>query len=168
MRVFRDHDDDHEHDDDHGDEQPGTGINPDEIFVQAELLADEIADFLTETVDEADQPRPAGPTTQPVPVTTTPQQSTTAAPVEPRPAPTANPYTRGQIWRASAAGSFVVVGLAAIAAWGQPAEVGAPAILYGLGWLAYLNWNAARRPSPSLALAAFTERRAVRVHRNNH
>ncbi|MEV6101461.1 hypothetical protein [Nocardia sp. NPDC051981] len=164
MRIFRDHADDHD------DEQPRKSFGRDEIADQADRLADEIAKFLSDTADDADQRPPATPTLRLVPPLTTPEQATAAAPVEtgePAPAP-AKPHTRGQIWRASAAVSFVVVGLAAVAAWGQPAEVGVPVVVYGLGWIAYLSWNAARRPSLALALAAFTEHRAARAQRNTH
>ncbi|MFE3222918.1 hypothetical protein [Nocardia sp. NPDC059228] len=172
MRIFRDHEDDHDGDD-HDGEQPSSGINRDEIAAHADLLADEIADYLadptaydTDPADETVQRPPAKPILRLVPPLPTQEQPATAAPVEsgaPAPVPSAKPHTRGQIWRASAAGSFVVVGLATTAAWGQPADVGGPVVVYGLGWIAYLAWNAARRPSPSLALATFTERRAARA-----
>ncbi|MET8428367.1 hypothetical protein [Nocardia sp. NPDC004860] len=168
MRIFRDHDDDH---DDHDDEQPRKGFSRDEIAAQADLLADEIAHFLSDTAGAADQRPPAKPILRLVPPLTTPEQATAAAPVEtgePAPVPAVKPHTRGQIWRASAAGSFVVVGLSAVAAWGQPAEVGVPVAVYGLGWIAYLTWNAARRPSLTLALATFTEHRAARAQRSTH
>ncbi|MEV6100665.1 hypothetical protein [Nocardia sp. NPDC051981] len=165
MRIFRDHDHDHDHDDEHDDEQPRKSLSRDEIAAEAEVMADEIADFLSDVADENPQ---AAPTARPVAV---PEQPATAAPAEsgdPVPVPAANPRTHGRIWRASTAGSSVVVGLAATAAWGQPAEVGVPIVVYGLGWIAYLSWDAARRPSPSLALAAFTEHRAARAHRKAH
>ncbi|MGW4123469.1 hypothetical protein [Nocardia sp. NPDC004711] len=165
MRIFRDHADDH---DDHDDEQPGKSFGRDEITAQADLLADEIANFLS---DAAEQHPQTTPTLRLVPPLTAPEQATAAAAVdtgEPAPVPAVKPHTRGQIWRASAAGSFVVVGLAASAAWGQPAEVGVPVAVYGLGWIAYLTWNAARRPSPALALAAFTEHRVARAQRDTH
>ncbi|MFE3958595.1 hypothetical protein ACFXPS_31030 [Nocardia sp. NPDC059091] len=164
MRIFRDHDDDH-------DDEHRKGFGRDEIAAQADLLADEIADYLSDAVDAADQRPPAKPTLRLVPPLTTPEQAAAPAPVEagePASVPAVKPHTRGQIWRASAAGSFVVVGLSAIAAWGQPAEVGVPVGVYGLGWIAYLSWSAARRPSPALALAAFTEHRAARAQRNTH
>ncbi|MFE3000730.1 hypothetical protein ACFXG4_37740 [Nocardia sp. NPDC059246] len=168
MRIFRDYGDEH---DDHDDEQPRKGFGRDEIAAQADLLADEIADFLSDTAGAADQRPPVKPTLRLVPPLTAPEQATASAPVEtgePALVPVVKPHTRGQIWRASAAGSFVVVGLAAVTAWGQPFEVGVPVAVYGLGWIAYLSWSAARRPSPTLALAAFTEHRAARAHRNTH
>ncbi|MFB8001544.1 hypothetical protein [Nocardia sp. NPDC056000] len=162
MRIFRDSDDDHEPDD----EQPGNPIDPDNLAAAAELLADEIAEFFTAIADHqhtqlAAHPLPAAPTTAPpAPTVTVPENSAPAT------ATVAKPHTRSQIWRASAVGSGVVVAVAAIAAWDQPAEVGAPVVVYGLGWITYLLWNTARRPSPSLALAAYTERRAAaRTHR---
>ncbi|MFJ9368777.1 hypothetical protein ACIRRA_30725 [Nocardia sp. NPDC101769] len=167
MRIFRDHDGD-----DHDDEQSRKGINRDEIAAHAEVMYDEIADYLADpaaydtNLDETIARSPAKPILRLVPPLPTPQPSTTATPAEsgdPAPVLPTKPPTRGQIWRASAAGSFVVVGLATTAAWGQSAEVGAPVVLYGLGWIAYLAWNAARRPSPSLALATFTEHRAARA-----
>ncbi|MFD6357263.1 hypothetical protein [Nocardia tengchongensis] len=166
MRIFRDH-----HDDDHDDEQPRKNLSRDDIAAQAEDMVDAISDFLSDAAGAADGLLQATPAGRPVTSPATPGQATGAAPaeaVQPAPTPVAKPHTRGQIWRASAAGSFVVVGLAATAAWGQPAEVGVPAVLYGLGWIAYLSWNAARRPSPSMALAAFTEHRAARAVRNTH
>lgn len=170
MRIFRDHD--HNGDDDHNDdEQPRKNLSRDDIAAQAEEMVDAISDFLSGVAGAADQLPQAIPAARPATMLTTQGQATAAAPaeaVQPAPTPVAKPHTRGQIWRASAAGSFVVVGLAATAAWGQPAEVGVPVVVYGLGWIAYLSWNAARRPSPSMALAAFTEHRAARAHRNTH
>ncbi|MFE3799283.1 hypothetical protein [Nocardia tengchongensis] len=165
MRIFRDHDHEHDGDDEHDDERPRKNLSRDEIAAQAEVMADEIADFLSDVADDNPSTAPAA---RPM---AGPEQPVTAVPTEagdPVPVSAANPRTRGRIWRASAAGSSVVVGLAATAAWGQPAEVGVPIVLYGLGWIAYLSWDAARRPSPSLALAAFTEHRAARTLRNAH
>ncbi|MFF0633490.1 hypothetical protein ACFYTS_13425 [Nocardia sp. NPDC004151] len=169
MRIFRDHD--HDGDGEHDDEQPRKNLSRDEIAAQAEDMVDAISDFLSDAAGAADRLSQSTPAARPVTSTATPGPATAAAPaeaVQPAPTPVAKPHTRGQIWRASAAGSFVVVGLAATAAWGQPPEVGVPVVLYGLGWIAYLSWNAARRPSPSLALAAFTEHRAARTLRNTH
>ncbi|WP_067704490.1 hypothetical protein [Nocardia jejuensis] len=162
MRIFRDSDDDHD------DEKPRNSADP---AAQAEVLADEILDWLDERDRANTTPQtPMASVTPLFPVTTNPTiASETVAAEGPRPvttpAPTATPHTRGQIWRASAASSFVVVGASTVAIWGQPAEVGVPITVYGLGWVAYLIWNSARRPSPSIALAAFTERRAARVQR---
>ncbi|MFE3080897.1 hypothetical protein [Nocardia tengchongensis] len=166
MRIFRDNDHDG---DDRDDEQPRKNLSREEIAAQAEEMVDAISDFLSDAAGAADRLSQATPAARPVTSLTTPGQATAAAEaVQPAPTPVAKPHTRGQIWRASAAGSFVVVGLAATAAWGQPAEVAVPVVVYGLGWIAYLSWNAARRPSPSLALAAFTEHRAARAVRNTH
>lgn len=165
MRIFRDDD---EHDD-----EPHGHPRPDDIGAQANLLADEIEDFLCEAAEAADAAlsKTETPLSAPLPDAAV----RIAAPVEPItgepapapiPAPVAKPHTRGRIWRAGAAGSSVVVGVAALAAWGQPAEVAVPVTVYGLGWLAYLSWHAARRPSPALALAAFVERRAARLNHN--
>lgn len=157
MRIFRDHDD-------HDDEQPRKNLSRDDLAEQADEMVDAIADYLTQIADQNPQ------TTQPVPPGAPVQAAAPALTetVEPAPIPPATPRARGRIWRAGAAGSSVVVGLAATAAWGQPAEVFVPVAVYGLGWIAYLSWDAARRPSPSLALAAFTEHRAARAHRNTH
>ncbi|MEU1205484.1 hypothetical protein [Nocardia sp. NPDC005825] len=165
MRIFRDHDDH----DDHDDEQPRKNLSRDDLAEQADEMVDAIADYLTEI---ADQNPHATPTPHPVPQSAPVQAAapalTPTETVEPASIPPTKPHARGRIWRAGAAGSFVVVGLAAVAAWGQPAEVGVPIAVYGLGWIAYLSWDGARRPSPSLALAAFTERRAARTLRNTH
>ncbi|MFE3028339.1 hypothetical protein, partial [Nocardia tengchongensis] len=142
MRIFRDND--HDGDDDRDDEQPRKNLSRDEIAAQAEDMVDAISDFLSDAAGAADRLSQATPAAHPVTSLTSPEQATAAAPADAVPVPVAKPHTSGQIWRASAAGSFVVVGLAATAAWGQPAEVGVPVVLYGLGWIAYLNWNAAR------------------------
>ncbi|MFE3028485.1 hypothetical protein, partial [Nocardia tengchongensis] len=145
MRIFRDHDRD---DDDRDDEQPRKNLSRDEFAAQAEEMVDAISDFLSDAAGAADRLSQAAPAARPATSqTTTAGQVTAPAAAEavpPAPTSVAKPHTRGQIWRASAASSFVVVGLAATAAWGQPAEVGVPVVLYGLGWIAYLNWNAAR------------------------
>ncbi|MGX1805175.1 hypothetical protein ACWIGI_05625 [Nocardia sp. NPDC055321] len=162
MRIFRDHDDDHD------DEKPRPSDDP---AAQAELLADEIQDWLDERDRAKTTPQtPMASVTPLFPVATDPATASETAAADAlkpvaTPVPAAVTHTRGQIWRASAASSFVVVGASTVAIWGQPAEVGAPITVYGLGWVVYLLWNSAHRPSPSLALAAFTERRAARVHR---
>ncbi|QLY33963.1 hypothetical protein H0264_18560 [Nocardia huaxiensis] len=174
MRIFRDHDDDPDPDEEP--QRPGKGFGPDEVAAQADLLADEIADHLADVAAAADattagtdQPAPAKPTLRLVPPLAAPaatDTSDTAKHPEPESVSSAAPPSWGRVWRASAAGSSVVVGIAATTAWGQPAEVGIPVTVYGLGWIAYLLWDTAHRPSPSLALAAFTERRAARAQRD--
>lgn len=166
MRVFRDSDDP-------DDDPPRKPIDPHNLEGQADQLADEIADWLTEVVDEVDEGNDVGPasTATPTAPTTPTTGPTNGAPHPPTrhsagPAPTANPpRSTRRVWRASAASYSVVVTATALAATGQPAPVTVPVVAYGLGWIAYLCWNAAHRPSPALALAALTERRAARAQR---
>ncbi|WP_280359319.1 hypothetical protein [Nocardia otitidiscaviarum] len=165
MRIHRASDDD-------PDDWRHTPIDPTNIPGQADQLADEVEDWLTEVTTAADQPPAHTPTAPTSPAR--PQSSTTGATehtdptsaTTPTPRPAGDSRTVGRVARASAAGSSVVVALAAVAAWGQPAPVAAPVAVYALGWIAYLCWNAARRPSPLLALAALTERRAAATQRS--
>ncbi|WP_433562315.1 hypothetical protein ACQP1O_33190 [Nocardia sp. CA-151230] len=134
------------------------GVPDDQV---ADILGDEFSDFLAKGTAAAGKPRfPLG---QDAP---SPQES--AKPVlhlvktedgekVTGTATTSPAGVRPQLLRAGLGGSLAVLAVAVVAAWGQPAAVAIPLAVYGLGWVAYLWWNAALRPPlPQAAATVLT------------
>ncbi|MBF5001780.1 hypothetical protein IRT45_32135 [Nocardia sp. BSTN01] len=159
MRIIRD-DDGHDHNDDNRRkrlEDIAAGVPADEV---GNMIADEVSDFLAAAVRATDR---------------TPAASAELAPAQHKPdlrlvptipaedhddieptedAGTAVSGGRVRLLTSTAASSSLVVTAAALAGWGQPAVVAVPVAGYGIGWLAYLWWNAALRPPLPVAVAA--------------
>ncbi|MFG3524880.1 hypothetical protein ACGF5S_31805 [Nocardia nova] len=159
MRIIRD-DDGHDHNDDNRPkrlEDIAAGVPADEV---GNLIADEVSDFLAAAVRATDR-TPAAPA-EPSPaqhkpdlrlVPTIPDEDHDG--IEPtEDAGTAVSSGRVRLLTSTAASSSFVVTAAALAGWGQPAVVAVPVAGYGIGWLAYLWWNAALRPPLPVAVAA--------------
>lgn len=162
MRIIRD-DDGHDHNDDNRRkrlEDIAAGVPADEV---GNLIADEVSDFLAAAVRATDR-TPAAPAapTEPtperkpdlrlVPSVVDDEEHDTEHTTEE--AGTTGSGGRARLLTSTAASSSLVVTAAALAGWGQPAVVAVPAAGYGLGWLAYLWWNAALRPPLPVAVAA--------------
>ncbi|WP_378736692.1 hypothetical protein [Nocardia brasiliensis] len=158
MRI-RNNPDDHNNDDD-----PDERREPVEPKPIGDILAAEFADYLAHVV--ANVPPPANP-----------EDATPSTPQRPDlrlVAPATDeldsedwdkPFTveealqaariaRRRVVRGAAGGSAVVVTAVLFAGWGEPLIVTGPLAVYGTGWLAYLWWNAALRPSLGQVLAA--------------
>lgn len=160
MRIIRD-DDGHDHNDDNPRkrlEDIAAGVPADEV---GNLIADEVSDFLAAAVRATDrtptapaEPSPAQhkPDLRLVPNTSDDEEEDDENP----PASADAPVTGGgvRLLTSTAASSSLVVTAAALAGWGQPAVVAVPVAGYGIGWLAYLWWNAALRPPLPVAVAA--------------
>ncbi|MEG8177474.1 hypothetical protein GZH49_02865 [Nocardia terpenica] len=166
MRIIRNDDPYDDGDDPEPDREQDRLRGSREPQAIADILADQFSAFLAEVAAVADD-QPA----------TFPQD----APVEPRPDPAVKPAlrlvttddtntgigemadsadvrragtrVRRELLRAGIGGSVVVVAAAAVAGWGQPAVVVVPIAVYGLGWIAFLWWNAALRPPLRQVLA---------------
>ncbi|WP_187684308.1 hypothetical protein [Nocardia wallacei] len=161
MRIIRN--DDH---DDNNDRNQRRQQSQDPK-VLGDILADEISAYLVAASDAADRhaaqlPPPVEPAV-PAPIRPVPHRD--------NPDADAGDGDGGQVAevvvglpeyrrslvpvvRGTAAGSAVVVAVAVTAGWGQPAPVLIPVAGYGVGWLAYLWWNAALRPPLPHVLAA--------------
>ncbi|APA97600.1 hypothetical protein [Nocardia seriolae] len=161
-RVSRDDDYDDENDKDRRSQQRGggeakelrevlRGVPDDQV---ADILGDEFADFLAKGTAAADKPRfrlgqdapdpqeSTKPVLHLVKTDDTEQDPNTA-----RTSPAGlRPQLRPQLLRVGVGGSLAVLAVLTLAAWGQPAAVVIPLFVYGLGWVAYLWWNAALRP----------------------
>ncbi|WP_280410092.1 hypothetical protein [Nocardia brasiliensis] len=146
MRIIRNSD--------HNDEDPEDSDGNDPA-VQGEILADEVADFLAAAAAAApfytgqDAPIEPAPIKPVLRLVKPDHTSTIEIPV--------TTAAGSKAWRAGAGGSTTVVVLALVAAWGEPAVVTVPLVVYGAGWIAYLWWNTALRPPiPQAAIAAWT------------
>lgn len=165
MRIIRDnnpHDD--EPDDDRTPQEPGSPVESREPKAIGDILAAEFADYLADVV--ANAPEPVDPDTVPPPPRPALRLVTPVAD-EPATGDWDKPFTvteaveaartaRRRVVRAAAGGSAVVVTAALFASWGEPPIVTGPLAVYGTGWLAYLWWNAALRPSIGQVLTAIT------------
>lgn len=144
MRIIRNHDDDHEHDDE--------GREPRDPKALGEILADEVSDYLAAAAQVRGAPFPLGqdaPIEAAVPQPLKPALrlvKTDDTDNEPGAAAPAGTGIRPRLLRAGLGGSLLVIAAVALTAWGQPAIVAIPLAGYGLGWIAYLWWNAAWRP----------------------
>ncbi|MGW4849129.1 hypothetical protein [Nocardia brasiliensis] len=162
----------HNHDD-HNDETPGQPSRdpaaprePSEPTAIRDILAAEFADYLADVVanaphpDNHDHPKPAPPAAPVRPnlrLITTDDKTDTAdwdEPLTVADAVIAARTARRRVVRSAAAGTAFVVGAGVVAGWGEPAIVTGPLAVYGTGWLGYLWWNAALRPSCGQVLAA--------------
>jgi hypothetical protein len=163
MRIIR-NDDHHDHDR-YEDGHEHRDRPPRDPKVLAEIFVDEVSDFLAATADlvpfTPGHDAPAEPTA-PQPVDHVLRlvkidDDTTDEPTDPEPAADAvvqgRASVRPRLLRAGIGGSSVVVAAVVVAAWGEPAEVMAPVGVYGVGWIAYLWWNAALRPPLPQVLA---------------
>ncbi|MFC9434001.1 hypothetical protein [Nocardia sp. NPDC057030] len=160
---------------DHNDDDPDNHTPNDPTPAPAEsqepktigdILASEFASFLADAVAKVPPPQtdpayePEPPTRPNLHLVTTEPEPAAAAPAgrdEPFTADdavTAARTARRKVARAAAGGSAVVVAAVAFAGWGEPPIVTGPLAVYGTGWLAYLWWNAALRPSIGQILAA--------------
>ncbi|MCP9621587.1 hypothetical protein FOH10_29490 [Nocardia otitidiscaviarum] len=152
MRIIRNHDHDDHEDDDHDKDRESR--DPKAL---GDILADEISDFLAEAAcagapfpigqdapTEPAAPRPVKPVLRLVKSDDTQDYS---------PSPAADGRLRPRLLRAGLGGSLAVLAAVVFAGWGQPAAVVIPLAAYGLGWIAYLWWNAAWRPPIPQVLA---------------
>ncbi|WP_433193818.1 hypothetical protein ACQP1G_34235 [Nocardia sp. CA-107356] len=147
MRIIRDNQ--NPDDDPENNRKPTQPSDPKAL---GDILADEVADFLAAVAEIADNPTPRNnPATEPVKPTlrlvTSDDTAIPEAVTDPAAIVKAGRAARRRMIRGAAGGSSVVVGLAVLAGWGQPWLVTGPLAAYGTGWLAYLWWNAALRPS---------------------
>ncbi|NKY48379.1 hypothetical protein [Nocardia cerradoensis] len=156
MRIIRD-DDGHDQNDDNPRkrlEDIAAGVPADEV---GNMIADEVSDFLAAAVRATDR-TPAAPA-EPSPAQHKPDLRLVPSVVDDEENTTEKVGTTGSSGRvrlltSTAASSSLVVTAAALAGWGQPAVVAVPVAGYGIGWLAYLWWNAALRPPLPVAVAA--------------
>ncbi|MFE3195025.1 hypothetical protein ACFXHA_38885 [Nocardia sp. NPDC059240] len=131
------------------------GVPDDQV---AEILGDEFINFLAKATHAADQPHPEhdhdtddsdGSAKPVLHLVKTPEESIGTA--------TTGQGLRPQLLRAGIGGSLGVLAVLLVAGWGQPAAVVIPLTVYGLGWVAYLWWNAALRPPiPQTAATVLT------------
>ncbi|MGY1946167.1 hypothetical protein [Nocardia asiatica] len=147
MRIIRDNHD-------HNDEDPDEGRRPASERDRAEILAEEIEDYLADVLacappdtqdfePAAPQPRP---TLRLVKTDATDTDPDCDKPLDPEVFAAAGRAARRRMARGAAGGSAVVVTATVLATWGQPWIVTGPLAVYGTAWLAYLWWNAALRP----------------------
>lgn len=159
MRIIRDNDG-HDHNDDDPRkrlEDFAAGVPADEV---GNMIADEVSDFLAAAVRATDR-TPAAPA-EPSPAQHKPDLRLVPSVVDEEhdnehiteEAGTTGSGGRVRLLTSTAASSSLVVTAAALAGWGQPAVVAVPVAGYGIGWLAYLWWNAAMRPPLPVAVAA--------------
>ncbi|MGY2027261.1 hypothetical protein [Nocardia gipuzkoensis] len=152
MRIIRDNNDHN------NDEDPDERRRPASERDQAEILAEEIEDYLADVLACAppDTPDFTPPAPQPRPalhLVKTDTDTTGGAdpdydkPLDPEVFAAAGRAARRRMARGAAGGSAVVVTATVLATWGQPWIVTGPLAGYGTAWLAYLWWNAALRPS---------------------
>ncbi|MBF6296816.1 hypothetical protein IU459_04560 [Nocardia amamiensis] len=150
MRMIRDNND-------HNSEDPDEGRRPASERDQAEILAEEIEDYLADVLacappdtqdfeSAAPQPRPTLRLVK-TDATTTSTDPDCDKPLDPEVFAAAGRAARRRAARVAAGGSAVVVTATVLATWEQPWTVTGPLAVYGTAWLAYLWWNAALRPS---------------------
>ncbi|WP_433629108.1 hypothetical protein [Nocardia sp. CA-120079] len=144
---------------DHNGEDPDEGREPTDPKLQGEKLAEEVAEFLAAAVAAVDNPptraRSSEPESTDRPVLRLVKKDATDrddangwdTPADPGTAIAAGRAARRRVARGAAVASALVVTATAFAAWGQPWLVAGPLAAYGTGWLAYVWWNAALRPS---------------------
>ncbi|CAM4487259.1 hypothetical protein NONI108955_34355 [Nocardia ninae] len=162
----------HNHDDHNDDETPGQPSRdpaelpePGEPTQIRDILAAEFADYLADVVakvpppENPDDPTPAPPPARPnLRLITTPDDKAVTTdwdePLTVADAVTAARTARRRVVRGAAGGTAFVVTAVVVAGWGEPLIVGGPLAVYGAGWLGYLWWNAALRPSAGQILAA--------------
>ncbi|MFD0362735.1 hypothetical protein ACFQZZ_14925 [Nocardia sp. GCM10030253] len=153
MRIIRDN---HDHNDEN---EPDEGRVPTEPKAIGDILGDEFEDYLKDVIAAADNPPPDH---WPPPAETGQPQRPALRLVKTDtdvtdPVLTAtDSEARGRTIRRSAGASSFVVALAVTAGWGEPFLVAGPIGAYGAGWLAYLWWNAALRPSIPQVLTTVT------------
>ncbi|MFI6959908.1 hypothetical protein ACIBJI_41400 [Nocardia sp. NPDC050408] len=160
MRIIRDND--------HNDEDPDEQREPIEPKAIGDILADEFADYLADVSAAADTPnqdhenasKPYAPVR---PVLRVVHNNDTSDSVQEWDKPldhdavaTAGRAARRRMVRGAAGASSAVVTATVLATWGQPWIVTGPLAAYGTGWLVYLWWNAALRPSIPDVLATVT------------
>ncbi|QLY33993.1 hypothetical protein [Nocardia huaxiensis] len=155
MRIIRNygHDDDHEHDD-HDPREDRESRDP---KVMGEILADEVSDFLAAAAHAAGAPFPLGhdAPTEPTPGKPVLRLVTTDDTPGEQPMLGAGPGAglRPRLLQTGIGGSALVLAAVVFVVWGQAAVVAVPLAGYGLGWIAYLWWNAALRPPIPQVLA---------------
>ncbi|MGN2640516.1 hypothetical protein ACTD5D_30980 [Nocardia takedensis] len=155
MRIIRP-------DDNHDDDRDGNRGPDDPDFFSD--IGDEVEDYLAHVL--ADVP-PLDPDEVPAPTTTGPRgakppkrgvlhlvptddphaDTPTPVAVDPDTAIAAGRGARKRMVRGAAGGSVLVVAAAAVLGWGESFTVVGPLAVYGTGWVGYLCWNAALRPS---------------------
>ncbi|MEV6388900.1 hypothetical protein [Nocardia xishanensis] len=159
MRIIRPHD----HNDDDPDDRQPKRPGPVDPAQQGQQLADEVEDFLASAVANVppvDDESPVSAAAKPRPalrLVPDADDSDTAewdAPLDPAEIAAAGRGARRRMVRGAAGGSTVVVLSGLLATWGESLVVTGPVAVYGAGWLAYLWWNAALRPSAPDVLAA--------------
>ncbi|WP_040698937.1 hypothetical protein [Nocardia vinacea] len=157
MRIIRDND--------NNDEDPDEQREPIEPKAIGDILADEFADYLADVTAAADTPdqRASEPHAPARPVLRVVHNNDTSDPVQqwdkpldPDAVATAGRTARRRMVRGAAGASYAVVTATVLATWGQPWIVTGPLAAYGAGWLIYLWWNAALRPSIPDVLATVT------------
>ncbi|MET7770182.1 hypothetical protein [Nocardia sp. NPDC005366] len=164
MRIIRP-DDDNDRDDEHDPEQGPT---------RAEIgdFADEVEDYLAHVLanvppPDSDEPpytppsrsgRPIGPKRPALHLVPNEDgdRDRDAAAVDPEAVIEAGRSARTRMVRSASGGSAVVVLAGAFACWGESFAVTGPLAVYGAGWVGYLWWNAALRPSFPETVTAVT------------
>ncbi|WP_216917821.1 hypothetical protein [Nocardia noduli] len=138
---------------------------PTDPSVIGEMLGDEVEDYLAHVLadvpplDEEEPPftppsrsrRPIGPKRPALHLVPTSKDDhedrDDAAALDPEAAIEAGRTARTRMVRSAAGGSALVALAAAFACWGESVAVTGPMAVYGTGWVGYLWWNAALRPS---------------------
>ncbi|MEV0294220.1 hypothetical protein [Nocardia sp. NPDC050710] len=157
MRIIRPDD----RDDDGHDHSHDEGRIPADPRAIGDILGDELEDYLAQVIADVPPPedaQPTGPSRSGRPIgpkrpalhlvaTDTDSDDDAEPEVDPDAAIEAGRAARHRMLRGAAGGSSVVVLSATLAAWGEPLAVSGPLAAYGAGWVAYLWWNAALRPS---------------------
>ncbi|MGK8487103.1 hypothetical protein [Nocardia asiatica] len=151
MRIIRDNNDHN------NDEDPDERRTPASERDQAEILAEEIEDYLADVLacapPDTQDLEPSAPHPRPALHLVKTDTATTSIdfdgdkPLDPEVFAAAGRAARRRMARGAAGGSAVVVTATVLATWGQPWIVTGPLAGYGTAWLAYLWWNAALRPS---------------------
>ncbi|MBF6065427.1 hypothetical protein IU500_34405 [Nocardia terpenica] len=168
MRIIRNNDPYDDGDDPEPDREQDRLRGSREPQPIGDILADQVSAFLAQVAAVADdqsttlshdapvEPRPDPAVKPALRLVTTGDTDTgtgTGEMADPADARRAGTRVRLELLRAGIGGTTVVVAAAAVAGWGQPAVVVAPIAVYGLGWIAFLWWNAALRPPLRQVLA---------------
>ncbi|MGN2640604.1 hypothetical protein ACTD5D_31430 [Nocardia takedensis] len=159
MRIIRPDDNHDDHDDDR-DRAEDRGPDDPDFFSD---IGDEVEDYLAHVLadippldpDEVPAPTagPRGPKPPKrgvlhlVPTDDPDADDPTPVAVDPDTAIAAGRGARKRMVRGAAGSSALVVAAATVLGWGESFTVVGPLAVYGTGWVGYLCWNAALRPS---------------------
>ncbi len=157
MRIIRGNHDDNDPNHEHEHGKPSRPASESDTHRMAEALVDEAEAFLADLAGQnphepEPEPKPVARlvkslTSEPVPPVPVEDDNLVPA-LRPKPAQAPAQDRRGMPrWiRTALPGSLVVVALAGVTTYGQPAVVAVPIDIYAGAWVGFLFWNAAHRP----------------------